>query len=392
MIISLRLKNFFSIRDEAVLDFTAEQSSRKANLLPENLLGYSSDKFINIIGLFGSNAAGKSNIIKAVDFCRNLVLHSHLNNAGDTFDFTPFKFQEDKPSEFTIDFVSEGVEYEYSFTLADGKVVAESLYHFANRRKARVFERTDTEKYTYGKGMIQRGKEVEVNTGPQTLFLSRASSMNRPIPQAVYRFFRHNMSIGLKNTDVENVSKEEFERFLPILLKAFEVSDSDIIDIQFVDNGNGQRRLLTYHRENPAIPFDFEKEESEGTKRLFYIMLMLLRKSLDKAAIFLDEFDLKLHLRLAEFVLDTVRASRGAQLIFTSHSSPLIDTGRLRREQIVFVTKQPDGNSEFVPLSDYEGVGSNIDIQKAYLQGRFDAVPYIGNIYNVLDEMIAVEP
>lgn len=390
MIVNLRLKNFFSIRDEAVLDFTADQATRKSiERLPENLLEFSSDKFVNIIGLFGSNAAGKSNIIKAVGFCRNLVLNSHLNNEGDTFDFVPFKFQEDKPSEFSIDFVAEGVEYEYSFTLYEGRVLSESLYHFANSRRAKVFERTDTDKYTYGKGMIQRGKEVEVNTGPRTLFLSRASSMNRPIPQTVYRFFRHNMSMGLDAYGMETITREEFDRCLPILLKAFEVSDSDIIDIRLVDNGSGQRRLLTYHKEDPAIPFDFEKEESEGTKRLFFILMMLLHKSLDGAAIFLDEFDLKLHLRLAEFVLDAVRASHGAQLVFTSHSSPLIDTGRLRREQIVFVTKQSDGNSEFVPLSDYDGIGKNTDIQKAYLQGRFDGVPYVGDIYKVLDEMMA---
>lgn len=389
MIINIRLKNFYSIRDEAVLDFTAEQSSRKsAECLPENLLKYSSDKFVNIIGLFGSNAAGKSNMIKAVDFCRNLVLRSHLNNDGDSFDFTPFKFQEDRPSEFSMDFIADGVEYEYSFAIADGKVMSESLYHFANKRRAKVFERTDTNKYTYGKGMILRGKEVEINTGPQTLFLSRASSMNRPVTQAVYRFFRRNISVGLDGFGVDSISQEEFDRCLPILLKAFEVSDSDIINIRLVDAGSGDRRLITYHKENPGIPFDFEREESDGTKRLFFILMMLLRKSLDGAAIFLDEFDLKLHLRLAEFVLDAIRASHGAQLVFTSHSSPLIDTGRLRREQIVFVTKLPDGNSEFVPLSDFEGLGKNIDIQKAYLQGRFDGVPYIGDIYKVLDEMM----
>ena len=78
MILSLRLKNFFSLRDEAVLDFTADRSARKTqDYLPENLIEFSGDKFVNIIGLFGSNAAGKSNIIKAIDFCRKLILTSH---------------------------------------------------------------------------------------------------------------------------------------------------------------------------------------------------------------------------------------------------------------------------------------------------------------------------
>ena len=104
MIISLRLTNFYSMRDDAVLDFTAEATSRTANdNLPENLIEFSGDRFVNIIGLFGSNAAGKSNMIKAIDFCRRFILESHLNTEGSKFDFEPFKFDADKPSEFYID-------------------------------------------------------------------------------------------------------------------------------------------------------------------------------------------------------------------------------------------------------------------------------------------------
>ena len=102
------------------------------------------------------------------------------------------------------------------------------------------------------------------------------------------------------------------------------------------------------------------------------------------SAVFLDEFDLKLHLYLAEFILDVVRASRGMQLVFTSHNPMLLDTSKLLPEQIVFVTKQSDGNSEFVPLSDFEGNERIPDVRKAYLQGRFDGVPYMGNIRSLI--------
>ena len=140
MILSLRLKNFFSPRDEAVLDFTADRSAAKTqDYLPENLIEFSGDKFVNIIGLFGSNAAGKSNIIKAIDFCRKLILTSHLNNEGDVFDFEAFKFLPDQPSEFYINFVTEGKEYEYSFVLDSEKIISENLYHYPNKRRARIF-------------------------------------------------------------------------------------------------------------------------------------------------------------------------------------------------------------------------------------------------------------
>ncbi len=388
MIISLRLKNFYSMKDDAVLDFTAESPSRKnKDNLSENLIEFSGDSFVNIIGLFGSNAAGKSNMIKAIDFCRRLVLESHLNNEGSEFDFEPFKFDSDKPSEFYIDFVTQGIEYEYSFTLHKGRVLRESLYHYPLKRKAKVFTRDNGMAYTHRKGTIQRPTEVEANTGDKTLFLSRASSMNRPLAQTVYRFFLNEMVVGTGSFDLSRLSREDFTTYKGLLLKAFEVSDSDITDIRMTEDSLGRMRLQTFHRENPAIAFDFEKEESEGTKRLFFILLVLLKRSMTGAAVFLDEFDLKLHLRLAEFILDVIRASAGAQMVFTSHNPLLIDMDRLRKEQIVFVNKQSNGNSEFIPLSDFE-LGKKTDILKAYLQGRFDAVPYVGNIYSVLSEMM----
>ncbi|MDE6461135.1 MAG: ATP-binding protein, partial [Paramuribaculum sp.] len=335
-----------------------------------------------------SNAAGKSNIIKAIEFCTRLILNSHLINDEEKFDFEPFKFDDEKPSEFYINFVTEGVEYEYSFALNRDKILSESLYYYPNKRRAKVFERNNTNEYSHRKGMIVRPAEVETNTGDKTLFLSRASSMNRPIAQSVYRFFRNEILIGTGNFDMSKVTREEFEANKDIILKAFEVSDSDIVDIRMTEAIPGQLRLQSFHKENPTLAFDFENEESEGTKRLLFILLLLLKKTFSHSTIFMDEFDIKLHLRLAEFILDVVRASEGAQLVFTSHNPSLISRESLRDEQMIFVNKQTDGNSEFTPLSDFSNLNSKADVQKAYLQGRFDAVPYIGTIYPELIELL----
>lgn len=390
MIISLRFKNFFSIRDEAVLDFTADMSSRKSRAaLPENLIDFSGDKFVNIMGLFGSNAAGKSNIIKALSFCRGLVLHSHLNAGDEKMDFEPFKFDADHPSEFYINFVTQGIEYEYEFHLHKDKIIFEQLYHYPNKRRAKVFSREKTSSYSHRKGTIERPTEVETNTGARTLFVSQASSMNRSIPKAIYHFFKEEILIGLDSGAEYRPDIAELENLKPILLEALAASDSDIVDIKVDMLNPNMPRLISFHKENPALPFDFAREESDGTKRLFMLLVKILRKSIDGAAIFMDEFDLKLHLRLAEFLLDTVRASGKGQMVFTSHNPSLIDTSKLRPEQIVFVTKHEDGNSEFIPLSDYEGLKSSMNAREAYLQGRFDAVPYVGNIYPILAEFIA---
>lgn len=388
MIISLKLKNFFSLRDEVILDFTSVplRSDRTGKDL--NLIEFQNDKFVNIIGLFGSNAAGKSNLIKAVDFCRNFILNSHLFHVGDKIEYQPFKFNCDEPSEFQISFVAQDIEYEYSFALYKGRVMSEALYYLPNRRKSKIFSRENTNQYSYGKGVLSRPREIENNTGPQTLFLSRASSMNRPVAQIVYSFFRDSVMVGLPIADVRQLDVALFEANKPILLKGFEVSDSDIVDIRLVKQESGATCLTSYHREDPTVAFDFEREESDGTKRLLLMLMALLGDKSSGLTIFMDEFDLKLHLRLAEFLLEVVRTSGQIQMVFTSHNSNLINTKLLRREQIVFVNKQNDGNSEFISLCEFDGVSESTDVQKAYLQGRFDSVPYIGDPRDLTEKVI----
>lgn len=371
-----------------MLDFTAEKDRKnQKDYGSQNLIDFNGDKFVNIIGLFGGNAAGKSNIIKAIDFCRNLVLYSHLNNEGTHFDFQPFKFREESPSEFSINFVTEGIEYEYSFQVLKDKVLSESLFYYPNKRRAHVFTRSNTTDYVFRKGSISRPAEVEANTGSQTLFISRASSMNRAIPQTVFRFFLNGIRIGTGDFDLSKTQIQAIELNKEMLLKALEVGDSDIVDFRINEYVPGHFSIQTFHKENPSLPFNFDKEESDGTKRLFFILLMLIQTASADTTIFFDEFDLKLHFRLAEFLLDAVRASGKSQLVFTSHNPALINRNSMRDEQIVFVTKLPDGQSEFVPLSDFEGANKIKDIQTAYLQGRFDGVPYLGNIQYIIKDL-----
>lgn len=384
MIISLKLKNFYSLRDEVVIDFTSVPLRTDRTTKDTNLIEFNGDKFVNIIGLFGSNAAGKSNLIKAVAFCRNFILNSHLYHEGDKLDYQPFKFNCDEPSAFEISFVVNGIEYEYSFAVYNGRVMTEALYQFPHGRRGKVFLREDTDRYSFGKGILSRPRDIESNTGPQTLFLSRASVMNRPLAQLIYSFFRDMMLVELPVKDINKFDPILFESNKAMLLRGLEVSDSDIVDIRLIKGDDDHIRLASYHREDPSVAFDFEREESDGTKRLLSILMAILGRDTLGSTVFMDEFDLKLHLRLAEFLLDVVRSTRRSQLVFTSHNAHLINPEKLRREQIVFVNKQTDGNSEFTPLCDFTDVSAATDIQKAYLQGRFDAVPYIGDSHELL--------
>ena len=108
MILKIEFENFFSIRDRIRIDFRAANiNTTLARELKHNILEWNGIPILKSVGLFGPNASGKSNILKAINFCCRMILDSHLHNEGAIFNFEPFKFEgwQNKPSKFLIDFV-----------------------------------------------------------------------------------------------------------------------------------------------------------------------------------------------------------------------------------------------------------------------------------------------
>ncbi len=134
--------------------------------------------------------------------------------------------------------------------------------------------------------------------------------------------------------------------------------------------------------------FDLDLEESSGTRKLFQILIRLLDVVKNRKSIMMDEFDLGLHTRLADFILDLIHASEGSQLLFSSHNTNLIDVKRLRRDQIVFVNKSEDGATEVYSLYDFKDFRENMDAEKGYIQGRFDAVPYVDSSVDSIKHLL----
>ena len=135
--------------------------------------------------------------------------------------------------------------------------------------------------------------------------------------------------------------------------------------------------MVTYHRNNPDVAFDFETEESEGTKTLFRMMVSMIDIIRQGKTLFVDEIDTSLHTQLVEFIIGMFNSSQCAQLIYTSHNTHLLNTDFQRRDQVYFVNKRDDGSSDLYSLFDYKDFRDTMDMEKAYLQGRFDAVPYL---------------
>jgi hypothetical protein len=389
MVLEIRLSNFFSLRDEVVLDLQAANlQTKKAKDLETNTFVCKDERMLKTVAIYGANASGKSNVIKAIRACVQMILCSHNYNENTTFAFKPFKFGDaNAPSRFMVRFMIDGIEYEYSFSMTNREIITEELHFYPNGRRAMVFTRNERKgplkKDIYSfKSVIRRPADVAANTSKKTLFISRASQMDREIAKRVFNFFSENFVlnyIGYNALSVTSLLNENKELFL----KTLRIADSDIVDLDSKALET-QLKITTYHRSNPEIPFDFYAEESDGTQKLFNMMLTILDIIKGNKLLLIDEIDTSLHTKLIEYIVAMFHHSESAQLIYTTHNTYLLDTNKLRKDQIFFVNKRADGSSDLYSLFDYKDFRENMNLEKAYLQGNFDAIPYIDSSFETL--------
>ena len=398
MILEITLTNFLSLNEKVTLDLQAANiQTKEARALADNTFTVGNERLLKTVAIYGANASGKSNIIKAIKASVDMILQSHNFNEGDSFGFKPFKFgSADAPSEFYIRFLLDGIEHEYSFSCTRNEVITESLYHYPKGRKALIFSRDERkdggkkDKYEFTT-VIRRPLDVANNTSRKTLFISRASQMDRDKAKEVYRWFNEQLVFSYRGK-----TSIAIDRFLgdnkDAVLRVLKAADSDIVEFSFKDG-----ELTTFHRRNPSLPFDFNTEESEGTKILFKIMLTVMDVVRNNKVMFLDEVETSLHTRLVEYLINLFHTSKSAQLVFTTPNTHffvsghknqieknMLDMTRFRKNQIFFVNKREDGSSDLYSLYDYKDFREKMDLEKAYLQGRFDAVPFLSK-QNLVD-------
>ena len=415
MVLQIRLSNFFSINEEVVLDMQAASlQTRESKDLLGNTFVCNDERLLKTVAIYGANASGKSNIIKAIRACVQMIFESHNYNENTVFAFTPFKFGGvGKPSRFYIRFLIDGVEYEYSFSLTKTEIITEELYYYPNGRKKLVFTRDERKgpdkKDIYEfRSVIRRPMDVAGNTSKKTLFVSRASQMDRDVPKDVFRYFNERFILnyfGYNSYSIESLLNENKD----LILKVLKAADSDIIDIRSQhelrslttavfdplsnqllsrdDIQKPQLKITTFHRNNPEVPFDFYSEESSGTQEFFHMMLTILNIIKGNKVLLIDEISMGLHVNLVEYILNLFHQSESAQLIFSTHNTNLLNMRKLRKDQVYFVNKRDDGSSDLYSLFDFKDFRENMDAEKAYLQGRFDAIPYIDDSYNNLTRL-----
>ena len=187
MILLFRLNNIFSFRDETTLDLQAAKiQTEKGKALSRNMFPAAGGQVLKSVSVFGANASGKSNVIKGIKACVDMIRTSHTYNENTIFAVAPFKFDgyDKNPSSFFVRFIIDGIEYEYSFSMTRTEILTEQLFYYPKGRRSLVFSRNESKgpdkKNIYEfKQAIKRPMDVAANTSRKTLFISRASQMDR---------------------------------------------------------------------------------------------------------------------------------------------------------------------------------------------------------------------
>jgi uncharacterized protein len=429
MLVQFSVGNFRSFKDTVTLDLSATHLESKDKSVDANNTFEAPGglRLLKSVVLYGANASGKSNLLKALEFMTEFVCDSATESqVGDLIKIEPFLLDSETTKEssfFEIVFISRSIRYRYGFEVTNKEVVSEWLYHTPNRKESYLFTR-DKQKIKVSRNFTE-GQGLQKYTRSNALFLSLVTQLNGEISARVslwflmlgiyqgnreesYDFLSTFISGGLY--DSEKIAKESVINLVKKL-------DLGIEEIQletrkrvkgepnFLAQKDKQKkrrsswrhvgklanmefaRIKTLHRKfdhskNPTpVLFDLETQESDGTQKLFSLSGRLAVALLEGTPIVIDEIDASLHPLITTTLIDLFQSSesnpKNAQIIFATHDVNLLQNDRFRRDQIWFVEKDKYGASHLYSLSDFK-VRNDASYQKDYLQGRYGAIPFIG--------------
>lgn len=399
MIIDFSFKNFRSFRDLTTL-------SMETNYFDENTT-FNSEKFnlLKTSAIYGPNAGGKSNFFKAFKFFRSFILYSSTRFQID--DIIPVeKFKLDKnsikePVIFESKFIIENHYYRYGFSINNNAVEEEWLYHRPKGKEARIFERINGEfiRGTY----FNEGKDVEEKTKSNTLFLSSLSQWNSKTAKKILDFIKN---INILNTskiikpfqtidliEKGKIEKEEVLEFLKMAdfgINDFSIENKEVQDLIKISKKINPIHLLYDNdtKKTSEILLDFEKEESDGTKKFFSLIGPFLATLKRGGVLLIDELDTSIHPLLLDKIIDLFNSEynkNNAQLIFSTHNTRILRNSSLNKDNIWFINKNKFGVSELFSLSEIKNVRKTGNFENEYLSGKYGAIPYIEDILNRVD-------
>ena len=428
MLIEFTVGNFRSFRDPQTLSLVAAPIKSKDPELDENTVikTAANPDLLTSAAMYGANASGKSNLVRALAFMKRFVMHSlKETKATGGIQVEPFRLHAatvGQPSHFEIVFIEGGKRYRYGFEVTKERVTAEWLFFVPSTREARLFER-EGDDITVG-SYFKEGRDLEQHTRPNALFLSVVAQFNGPKAQKLVTWFgrlgiisgvddigmmpftlmqlvegEHSeaikqlvcrLDLGIGDLQVEKTvrSKPQLPDKMPdeirqAFLTIMNASDADerlsihTIHTQYDHEGNPVGQEL----------FELDEHESEGTQKLFSMSGPLLDTLQKGRVLVVDELDARLHPLMTREIISLFNHKatnpNGAQLIFNTQDTNLLDNRLFRRDQIWFVEKDQQGASHLYSLAEFK-VRNDKDYERGYIQGRYGAVPYLSHIQTIV--------
>ncbi|MCW1971078.1 MAG: ATP-binding protein [Anaerolineae bacterium] len=432
MFIEFSVGNYRSFREKVTFSLLATNLSAKK----ESQSIDDSNKFMSPIGshllksaaIYGANASGKSNFIKAFGFMRNFVINSSKDRqANEPIEVEPFLLDSDfenKPSFFEVAMIIEGDLYWYGFEANDKEIVSEWLSKKSSSkprsRESQLFRRENKEIIFNSKNFKEGSKKAE-DTRNNALFLSKCAQDNGRISIKLISWFQNiKIHSGLSDSsrilthhmmDIE-VDKEKIVSLLnnldlgfndvstereKISLKgsSFSSNPSKVSPNSFVLDVNGGEvvfvRAKTHHQKSDSSDiqiFDLDQHESEGTKKIFALAGIWLDTLAKGNLLVIDEFDARLHPKLTKQLLQLFNSNetnpKNAQIIFVTHDTNLLSNKLLRRDQIWFAEKDKNQATKLYSLAEYK-VRNDASYEADYIEGRYGAVPFIGDLSHIFE-------
>lgn len=426
MLIEFQFKNYRSFRDEAVLSMEATGVGNFKNCLIE----YNNKKLLPAAAIYGKNGGGKSNVIRAywlaVQFIRNAQRSQHEKAPIPVVPFMLNDYSKEEPTEFEFVYVIDGIKYNYGFAATKEKIVREFLYHAPKGQRAMVFSREE-QKFTFTEDKLRRNL-ISETIAPNQLFFSIACTMNDTACVKAMKWFREAIYFSRDYSDIPQQLLEysNDNGMLKAIASYAQAADLGIEDMQFEFNSKeideeldwpdnvpeGIRAALTQfmralsESSNQAEAklklgevtatslhtgidkagkhqqYKLELEdESDGTRKLMALAPAIESALRSGGVLLVDEIEKEMHPMLVNYIIAKFQSKRtntnGAQLIFTTHNTELMNMELLRKDQLYFADKnQADGSSELYSISDFN-TRTTENIRKGYLAGKYGATPDI---------------
>jgi AAA15 family ATPase/GTPase len=363
--------------------------------------------------IYGANASGKSNLILALYFMQSFVINSSKLQITDKINLEKFRLSsetEDKPSFFKIVFYLDNKTYEYSFEVTQERVISEGLSCTPKTRKTNIFSR-EKDKIKYSKSLM-KGKDVKDLTKKNTLFLSIAAQFNDPLAGKILLWFSRLKIISgsqlenLRQLSIDYLSREQnLKNEIVFLIKKLDLSIKDMsieVGRKPLDNFHKDipdtvyNSIETYHEkydlEGKVIgleSFQLNKHESRGTQKLFALLAPILSVLKASEVLIIDELDSLLHPLMAIAIIGLFNSQqtnpKNAQLIFATHDVNLLSNQLFRRDQIWFTEKNRQEATDLYSLVEFD-IDNNASFEQDYIQGRYGAIPFIGDLSKVIGD------